>query len=650
MKSRTSRLVLSCCSLLLIFGLTACGGVSKEAGSQGTVSKAEQKLNEEVFPKDKVVDVKITIDSDDFQDMLDNASAEEYKQASVDYNGLHFDNIGIRTKGNLSLRSVVQMTDSDRYSFKLSFDEYVNQTLDGISKINLNNNYSDASSMREFLTYELAEQMGLPTPKYSFVNVYINGELWGFYLAVEQIGDAYLNRHFGNAYGALYKGQMTGSGSDLTWLGDDPSSYTGLALKSKETNDDILIDMLDELNNGSDYERVLDVEESLKYIALNVLTNNMDSYIGQNKQNYYLYEDDGIFSILPWDYNMAFGGMGGAMGGRGGGGGFGARGQTDDKDQATESVTGNTGSTNTAAPTAPNADEAPAAARTSSSSSLLIDEPTQGAVAERPLVAKLLAVDEYKELYHSVLQEAADGYLADDTFTARVNELEEMIAPYVKADPNAFYTYEEFQQAVPSLIATNTSQIETINKQLDGTLPSSGDGSGSGGGMGGFGGGMNRNRGQNTMPEGQPESSGTDTSAPQGDLDGEFPAFEGQMPQGGAAGGQMQQPQPPGAADGQMPDFSGQGGAQMPRDNTEGGQAQMPQGGFPGGGEFPALPDDFNGDNPMAGGGRGGFGFGQENAAQLSTSSTEEAVTAGASILFLVLASIFIVLFRRKRL
>lgn len=675
MKSRTSRLVLSCCSLLLIFGLTACGGVSKEAGSQGTVSKAEQKLNEEVFPKEKVVDVKITIDSDDFQDMLDNASAEEYKQASVDYNGLHFDNIGIRTKGNLSLRSVVQMTDSDRYSFKLSFDEYVNQTLDGISKINLNNNYSDASSIREFLTYELAEQMGLPTPKYSFVNIYINDELWGFYLAVEQIGDAYLNRHFGNAYGALYKGQMTGSGSDLSWLGDDPSSYTGLALKSKETNDDILIDMLDELNNGSDYERVLDVKESLKYIALNVLTNNMDSYIGQNKQNYYLYEDDGIFSILPWDYNMAFGGMGGAMGGRGGGGGFGARGQTDDvRNQATEGASDTAAAPKTdasneaapkstsAAPTAPSTDDASAAARTSSSS-LLIDEPTQGAVAERPLVAKLLAVDEYKELYHSILQEASDGYLADDTFTARVNELAEMIAPYVKADPNAFYTYEEFQQAVPSLIATNTSQIDTINKQLDGTLPSSGDGSGSGGGMGGFGGGgMNRNRGQNTTPEGQSDSSGTDTTAPQGELNGQFPAFDGQMqqPPGGAdgqtegqmpsrtgqGGGQM----PPGAADGQMPDFSGQGGAQMPRDNTEGGQAQMPQGGFPGGGEFPALPDDFNGDNPMAGGGRGGFGFGQENTAQRSTSSTEEAITAGASILFLVLASIFIVLFRRKRL
>lgn len=319
MKARGKSILLSLCCLLLVIAIAGCQNASPSATNETAtdsqekkVSSDEKSLDEQVFPKDKVVDVKITLDPDDFQDMLDNASAEEYKTASVEYNGIKLDNVAIRTKGNLSLRSVVQMTDSDRYSFKISFDEYVNQNLFGITKINLNNNYSDASYMREFLTYELAESVGLPTPKYSFVNVYVNDELKGFYLAVEQIGDAYLERNFGNSYGALYKGEMTGQGSDLTWLGDDPSLYTGLVMKSEKSNDDILIDMLNELNNGTDYEKYIDVEESLKYIALNAVTANMDSYLGGNKQNYYLYEDDGVFSILPWDYNMAFGGMGSA--------------------------------------------------------------------------------------------------------------------------------------------------------------------------------------------------------------------------------------------------------------------------------------------------------------------------------------------------
>jgi spore coat protein CotH len=207
MKAKWMLLLLSAC---LVFGLVGCevtGNLSSissvVASGSSTASKNQQNIETSVFPKDRVVDVKITLAAADFQDMLDNASNEEYKTASVDYNGQHFDNVAIRTKGNLSLRSVVS-SDSDRYSFKIAFDEYISsQNLYGLTKINLNNNYSDASYMREFLTYELAESMGLPTPEYSFVNVYINGELKGFYLAVEQIGESYLERNFGNAYGAL---------------------------------------------------------------------------------------------------------------------------------------------------------------------------------------------------------------------------------------------------------------------------------------------------------------------------------------------------------------------------------------------------------------------------------------------------------------
>lgn len=599
MRKGTRLFMLWTCVGLLFVGLMACeaalsSGRSSETNSQTTAGKSvvsaeEQKRDDEVFPKDRVVDVKITIDEADFQDMLNNASAEEFKTASVDYNGHHFDNTGIRTKGNLSLRSVVQMSDSDRYSFKLSFDEYVNQTLEGIQKINLNNNYSDATYMREFLTYELSEQMGLPTPKHSYVNVYINGELWGFYLAVEQIGDAYLERNFGNAYGALYKGQMTGSGSDLTWLGDDLSAYTGLVQKSKSSNDDILINMLDELNNGSDYEKYINVPDALGYIALNTLTNNMDSYIGANKQNYYLYENNGVFSILPWDYNMAFDGMGGGFGGMGRGDRFG-RGADGAGDAA-----GGAGGAASAGADAQGGAAAPGGAAPGgvgpSRSNLLIDEPTQGAVADRPLVAKLLAVEEYKAQYHDILQSAIDNFLENEKFSVRVTELSAMISPYVKADPTAFYSYEEYEQAVPQLISTNASQIENIQQQLDGTIASSGDGSGSGGGFGGMGGGRTGRA---------------------------------------AAQGQSQAGGPPALPDGMQPPegFTGDAGALGAA--AEGAGEARPAGGFPGG-DFP-------------GGGRGLAPSAQP------TGSRSEALATGIALLVLLAAAAFVAFFRRKRL
>ncbi|WP_151734852.1 CotH kinase family protein ['Paenibacillus yunnanensis' Narsing Rao et al. 2020] len=561
MKARGKSALLVLGSLLLLLAVTGCqltgstGGNNQAAGTESmAVSGEEQKLDEEVFPKDKVVDVKITLDPEDFQDMLDNASAEEYKEATVEYNGIKLDHVGIRTKGNLSLRSVVQMEDSDRYSFKLSFDEYVNQNLYGLSKINLNNNYSDPTYMREFLTYELAETMGLPTPKYSYVNVYVNGELKGFYLAVEQIGDAYLERNFGNAYGALYKGVMTGQGSDLTWLGDDASLYTGLEMKSEKSNDDILVDMLNELNNGTDFEKYIDIDDALGYIALNAVTGNMDSYLGSNKQNYYLYEDDGIFSILPWDYNMAFGGMGG--------------------------------------------------------SDVLIDEPTQGAFAERPLVAKLLANDEYKERYHEMISEMINGYLKDENFQARMDELDAMISSYVEADPSAFYTFEQYQSGVESVKTFMSTMAQSVSQQLSGTIASSGDGSGSGGGMGGGGrfgaGGFGGDGGAAGL------------AAPYGGAGGEPGAMGGPaIPEGGAG---------PGG------DFAG----------------GMPGGGFGAAGMDGGGMGGRGGGMPGAGGGFGG-GFDAPGAAQPQGSASEAAAT-GIALVALLLAAAFVTLYKRKRL
>lgn len=620
--------LLGLCFLLFTVGLAGCT-VGEWTGSKDavtamgeggrTVTAAEQKLDETVFVKDRVVDVKITLDPEDWQDMLDNADAEEYKTASVDYNGQTFANIGIRTKGNLSLRSVVMMTDSDRYSLKLSFDEYLNQTLGGISKINLNNNYSDASYLREFLTYELAESVGLPTPKYSFVNVFINGERWGTYLAVEQIGDAYLERHFGNAYGALYKAQMTGNGSDLKWLGDDTSLYTGLVQKSKTSNDDILLKMLDELNNGSDYASVLDVEEALKYVALNVAATNMDSYLGQNKQNYYLYEDEGVFSVLPWDYNMAFGGFGMAAG----------------------------------------------------QGSLLIDEPTQGAVAERPLIAKLLAVDEYKELYHSILQKMIDGYLEPTAFEARVAELTELIADDVEQDPTAFYSFAEFKEGVSAVLTNATAQVASISGQLAGTIASSGDGSGSGGGMGGgFGGGRGNRNGAGAAGQGeagaadgagarQGSAGASDRDQAGGQAQPAMKPLDGQEGQTGQTGqpgqtdqtGQADQTNPNGQVPGNPPE-GGMGGG-FP-DGAPGNGQGFEGGGFPDG--FPGNGQGFGGGGFPGGGQGGGPGgmmggnFGAPGSTAAPQGSAQEAMATGISLLVLLLASGFIAFYKRKRL
>lgn len=162
-----------------------------------TINGQGQTYATDVFDQSKVTTVDITVDEADFKKMLESPLDEEMYSADVVINGEKVENVGFRTKGNLTLRSVAQMEDSDRYSWKIDFDKYVDeQNLHGLKKLNLNNNYSDPSQMREYLAYSLMKKMGVPTPNFSYMYVTINGKEWGLYLGVEAIEETFLQQNF----------------------------------------------------------------------------------------------------------------------------------------------------------------------------------------------------------------------------------------------------------------------------------------------------------------------------------------------------------------------------------------------------------------------------------------------------------------------
>ena len=113
-----------------------------------------------IFDDDKVIEINIEMSEDDWQEMIDNASAEEYTSANITVNGTTYTNVGIRPKGNSSLSQIVADSTTDRFSFKLKFDKYIDgQTLDGLSKLVLNNNMSDTTYMKEYLSYMIIIQL-----------------------------------------------------------------------------------------------------------------------------------------------------------------------------------------------------------------------------------------------------------------------------------------------------------------------------------------------------------------------------------------------------------------------------------------------------------------------------------------------------------
>lgn len=414
------------------FGLTTDG-----SWDSTTLMPSQGSINElvNVFDQTQVESIYFEIEEALWQDLLANALDEEYHLTSVTYKGVSLDEVAIRTKGNSSLNSTFN-SGSERFSFNIDVNEYVDgQKLLGMKKFVLNNMFNDPSYMREYIAYDLLEEMGVATPEHSFVNVYVNNELKGLYLMVEFVNKDFIAKHFSNSQGDLYK--PDGTGSDLQRISDDYSSYSGVELKTNEDSSDngAFIDFINAMDSG-DALSVIEQDSVLRYLAVSVALANLDSYHGSLAHNYYIYEQDDVFSMLPWDLNESFG--------------------TFNRDCNNVDIRG-----------------------------LYIDEPTSGPLSERPLIAKVLANSEHVNTYHTYLQQLIDGPLSDDVFAAKVASLNALISEHVENDPTAFYSFSQFEQNQNVTVSrfyglTSFMQYRVANmtQQLNGSIASSGNGNG----------------------------------------------------------------------------------------------------------------------------------------------------------------------------
>ncbi len=484
-----------------------------------------------LFDTSKVHSIDIVMD--DWEGFLETCENEEYTDCTVVIDGDSYKNVAIRAKGNTSLSTVSQLG-SDRYSLKIEFDHYNSaENYYGLDKLCLNNIIQDTTYMKDYLSYQLMAQMGVPSPLCSYAYITINGEVWGLYLAVEDVEDAFLERSYGSDHGELYKpdsqsfGGGRGNGKDfkmdeldmddfnpndsdrenfdpsqmaqgaddsnrpqppdvtqdgdttddrpqppdgapqgfgddgqgadagvpgqdgdnhgpggggmsmgsddvkLQYIDDDTDSYSNIFDNAKtdvtKADKKRLIASLKSLSEGTDIEDVVDTDEVIRYFVVHNFLCNGDSYTGSMIHNYYLYEEDGQMSMIPWDYNLAFG--------------------TFQSSDATAEV-------NTP-----------------------IDTPVSGgSMDDRPMLSWIFADDTYTQLYHQYFSEFLDRVDFDTLFDTLIETTKELIAPYVEKDPTKFYTYEEFEQGVEALKTFCELRTESIEGQLDGTIPSTTDG------------------------------------------------------------------------------------------------------------------------------------------------------------------------------
>ncbi len=271
-----------------------------------------------------------------------------------------------------------------------------------------------------------------------------------------------------------------GGGNDdvsLIYSDDEYNSYSNIFDNAKtdisDGDKDRLIQSLKLLNDGEDIEDVVDVEEVIRYFVVHNFVCNFDSYTGSMIHNYYLYEEDGQLSMIPWDYNLAFGGF--SAGGFGGGA---EMPQDAGEHFGSEEVSGEeTGDEETVQSGGQEISVQDTSSQATSLVNYPIDTPVSGGTVEsRPMLAWIFESEEYTQLYHEYFSRFISQYFDSGYFEQMFDSVVELISPYVEKDPTAFCTYEEFQTGVSVLKEFCLLRAESVSGQLNATIPSDSEG------------------------------------------------------------------------------------------------------------------------------------------------------------------------------
>ena len=292
--------------------------------------------------------------------------------------------------------------------------------------------------MKTWISFDMMEHMGVPTPLRSYVWVRVNGEDWGLFLAIEEPEEAFARRNFGTDHGQLYKPDYKSLNAEnadvaLRYTDDEIDSYENIFDNAKfditDADKTRVIEALKVLDSGENLETAIHVDEVLRYFTVQVFVVNMDSYLGRTGHNYFLYEEDGILSILPWDYNLAFATY--------------SLGMPDPINDSTLYV------------------------------NYPINTPAAGEIMmKRPLYHNLMKVDEYFEQYHVYFDQLISEYFESGYFERFIDATRDMISPYVRKDPTAFCSYEDYLLAADTITNFCLLRAKSVRGQLNGTIPS----------------------------------------------------------------------------------------------------------------------------------------------------------------------------------
>jgi len=237
----------------------------------------------------------------DLEALLADVDSNEVRPVTLVAKGKAFHRAQIRYRGHGS-----RLVEPKSYRVRLTNEE----PLDGETELLLNGYRPE----RQILGMDLWRRAGLPYSRAESVVLVFQGQIYPRYGAVEPIESRYLERHFGDASGNLYRGQRT---ADLSYLGESQALYANRY--EKHTNalehdwtDVVALTRAFALSSDAEFPAAvaehIDVEEWIRWFAVSTVLGNQEGGLHRDTgDDYYMYRPaGGKFVLLPWDMDSTF--------------------------------------------------------------------------------------------------------------------------------------------------------------------------------------------------------------------------------------------------------------------------------------------------------------------------------------------------------
>ena len=274
-----------------------------------------------LFDEDSLRTIHLDFYNPNYHNYLVNSwfySPSERIPAKLTLNGVEYDSVGVRYKGN-STFCLPNDVSNPKVPYNIDMNYFLEeQQLLEYNKMKLANAWMDPTFVKQIVGSNIYRRY-LPTGESNLVRLYAQGNYVGLYVNDESINKQFLKKHFDEKSGPLFKcdnidrfcdtvNAPSAMPPNLYYAGLDTTLYYDSYDMKSDAGWTELVELIKTIAlDWENIDSILNVDRVLWAFAVNQVLLNLDCYNTYYIHNYYLYQTkDGLFQMIPWDLDNNF--------------------------------------------------------------------------------------------------------------------------------------------------------------------------------------------------------------------------------------------------------------------------------------------------------------------------------------------------------